>query len=156
MRHFWLDRIDELEPGIRAIGRKTVALTEDIMHDHFPGNPVMPGVLIIEGLAQAAGVLLTESTGRRCVAVMVSIDRARFSSFARPGDTLRFAVDVEDLGADAARVRAQASVDGREVAATRISFRLIPAEQMIAPAYLDAWRQTLDVWLGRFPVLPGA
>ena len=104
MRHFWVDRITELELGVRAVGLKTVSLSEDVLHDHFPGNPVFPGVLLLEGMAQTAGVLLADSSGGTKVAIMVSLDRARFSAFARPGDVVRFAVEIDSQNDDGARV----------------------------------------------------
>src|SRR5829696_3345335 len=86
VRHFWLDRILHLEPGVRASGVKAVALAEDQFDAHFPGNPVLPGVYLLEGLAQTAGVLIHQSIEGRLLAVLVSIERARFLAFARPGD----------------------------------------------------------------------
>jgi len=138
------------------VGLKSVALSEDMLHDHFPGNPVLPGIFVIEGLAQTGGVLLHESTDGRRFAVMVSIDRARFASFARPGETVRLLVEAEEIGEDTARVKGTATVDGREIAAARISFRLLPLDAVIAPAYHFAWQQTLNVWLGRYPESPHA
>src|SRR6476660_809468 len=95
MRHFWLDRIIQLEPGARATGLKAVALAEDHFDAHFPGNPVLPGVCLLEGLAQTAGVLIHESVDRRLLAIMVSLDRARFPAFDRPGDQVRLEAEIE-------------------------------------------------------------
>ena len=110
MRHYYLDRIVELERGSRAVGLKTVALNDDAFHEHFPGNPVLPGIYILEGMAQTGGVLLTRTLEDRYVALMVSIDRARFSSFARPGDVVRMAVEIESLHEPNARVLGTAPV----------------------------------------------
>lgn len=151
MRHFWVDRIVEIEPGAKASGVKSVALSEDFLTDHFPGNPVYPGVYVVEGFAQTAGHLLHESTGREKVAVLASVDRARFLDFARPGDRLRLEVSIEDLTADAARVVCEAWVGERRIAISRLAFRLWPVAEVIAEEYLPFWRRTYAVWRGEYP-----
>ncbi len=118
MRHFHLDRIESIEVGVRAVGLRAVALSDDVFTEHFPGNPVLPGVYVLEGLAQTAGVLLWESAGRARLAVLVSVDRARFTSFARPGEVVRLAVDIDSQDERAARVRGVASVGERQIAVT--------------------------------------
>jgi 3-hydroxymyristoyl/3-hydroxydecanoyl-(acyl carrier protein) dehydratase len=149
MRHYWLDRILHLEPGIRATGVKAVALAEDEFDTHFPGNPVLPGVYLLEGLAQTAGVLLHHSLGGRVLAVMVSIERARFLSFARPGDQVVLEVTVESLEEATARVRGAATVGDKTLASARFMFRLVPPEKLIPEFYRPFWRQSMDTWLGR-------
>lgn len=153
MRHFWVDRITSLEPHAFAEGVKCVALAEDAFTDHFPGNPVFPGIYILEGLAQTGGVLLEESCGGAKFALMASVDRARFSSFARPGDSIRYRVDLEALTDDAARVRCSATVDGRTVADARISYRLVPTERVIPPLSQPYWQHMKRVWRGDYPEL---
>lgn len=150
MRHYWLDRIIELDPGVRATGVKAVALAEDEFEVHFPGNPVLPGVYLLEGLAQTAGVLLGETTGRKRVALMVSVDRARFLAFARPGDQVVLTVDVEALEDDLARVRGEAAVGERPIASARFTFRLVDPDLLIPAGYRPFWQQTMDTWLGRY------
>lgn len=150
MRHYWVDRIVELVPGERARGVKSVALSEDVFDEHFPGNPVMPGIYLLEGLAQTAGLLLTRTTEGRRLALMASIDRARFSAFARPGDRVHLDVEIESLHEDAAQVRGSATVDGRSIASARFTFRLLPPERLIPPAYRDLWEQALRVWHGEY------
>ena len=151
MRHFHLDRITLIEPGVRAIGVRTVALSDDVFTEHFPGNPVLPGVHIVEGLAQAAGLLLWESSQHSRIAVMVSIDRARFTSFARPGDSVRLAVDIDSYDEKVARVRGVATVDERQVAAAALTFSMQEPESVIPLIYLPYWAHAADVWLGRYP-----
>lgn len=151
MRHYWLDRIVEIVPGRRAVGVKCVSLAEDHFDAHFPGNPVLPGVCLLEGLAQTAGVLLHETTGGRKLALMVSIDRVRFAAFARPGDQVRLAVEVEALDDSTARLRAEAAVADRVIASGRLTFKLVDPDSLIPPAFAPFWQQVMDTWLGRYP-----
>jgi 3-hydroxyacyl-[acyl-carrier-protein] dehydratase len=150
MRHYWLDRILELEPGARAVGIKGVALADDAFTEHFPGNPVLPGIYVLEGLAQTAGVLLDRTTDGRRIAVMASIERARFVGFARPGDQVRLAIEVESLQEDAARVMGSATADGRAVASARFTFTLVEPERLIPAVYHPFWRQAMAVWRGEY------
>jgi 3-hydroxyacyl-[acyl-carrier-protein] dehydratase len=156
MRHAHVDRIVSLELGRCARALKCVSLRDEALGEHFPGNPVLPGVFLLEALAQTAGVLLWKSTREERFAVMVSIDRARFVSFARPGDTLQLDVEIEELTPDVARVHCRASLDGRDVAAARMTFHLAPGESIIAPCYAPVFRQLVATWLGEYPVASDA
>jgi len=137
---------------VRAVGVRSVALSDDVFTDHFPGNPVLPGVYLVEGLAQTAGLLLWESSHHAKIAVMVSIDRARFTSFARPGDSVRLEVDIDSYDEKIARIRGVAAVDERQVAAVALTFSLQEPETVIAPIFLPYFAQAADFWLGRYPV----
>lgn len=151
MRHYHLDRITQLERGVRAVGVRAVALSDDVFTEHFPGNPVLPGVYLLEGLAQTAGVLLWESSGRTRIAVMVSVDRARFSAFARPGDAVQLTVEIDSLDERAARVRGVATVGELQVAAAALTFSMQEPQQVVSPLYQPYWNQVIDTWLGRYP-----
>lgn len=155
MRHFWLDRIVHLEPGKRATGLKAVALAEQEFDAHFPGNPVLPGVYLLEGLAQTAGVLIHRSTENRLIAVMVSIERARFPSFARPGDQVRLEVQLESLEATVARALGTANVGDRTAASARFTFRLVEPDRLMPETFQPHWRQMMETWLGHYPELDG-
>ena len=90
-----IDRIDEMEPGKRAVGTKCVSFNEPYFAGHFPGMPVMPGVLIIEALAQVGAVaLLSEEENKGKVAFFGGIDNARFKDKVMPGDVLRLEVEI--------------------------------------------------------------
>jgi len=93
-----IDRIVELEPGKRVVGIKNVTMNEPFFQGHFPGFPVMPGVLIIESMAQCAAILAYNSVGdeaKEKVSYFMAIDNARFRKPVKPGDTLR--IEVETL-----------------------------------------------------------
>ena len=106
MRWFWIDRFIEFESGRRAKSVKAVTLAEDHLHDHFPGFPVMPNSLVIEGIAQTGGLLVCEHNQFREKVVLAKISRARFYGLAVPGDTLTYTVDVGDIRKDGAIVTA--------------------------------------------------
>jgi 3-hydroxymyristoyl/3-hydroxydecanoyl-(acyl carrier protein) dehydratase len=156
MRHFWLDRIVHLVPGVRATGVKAVALAEEQFDAHFPGNPVLPGIYLLEGLAQTAGVLIHQSIEGRRLAVLVSIERARFLAFARPGDQVRLEAQLESLEGTVARARGTALVGDRSLASARFTFTLVAPDRLIPEVYQPFWRQMIETWLGRYPELDDA
>ncbi|MFQ5735645.1 MAG: 3-hydroxyacyl-ACP dehydratase FabZ [Thermodesulfobacteriota bacterium] len=90
-----IDRITELEPGKSARGLKNVTINEPFFHGHFPGHPIMPGVLIVEAMAQVGGVLAFKSANvNNKVVYFMGIDKARFRRPVVPGDTLEFTLNV--------------------------------------------------------------
>jgi len=92
-----VDRILEMDPGKRIIGIKNVTINEPFFQGHFPGHPVMPGVLIIEAMAQVAGILAYLSSDeeiRKKVCYFMSIDNARFRRPVLPGDVIRFEMET--------------------------------------------------------------
>ncbi|HBA87569.1 MAG TPA: 3-hydroxyacyl-[acyl-carrier-protein] dehydratase FabZ [Geobacter sp.] len=91
-----VDKIVELEPGKRVVGIKNVTMNEPCFQGHFPGFPVMPGVLIIEAMAQVAAILAYESTpnAKEKVTYFMAIDNARFRKPVKPGDTLRMEIET--------------------------------------------------------------
>lgn len=126
-----VDRIVELEPGRRAVGIKQVTANEPQFAGHFPGRPILPGVLMVEALAQTAGVAvmaLDEYRGK--LGLFAGIDECRFRRMVVPGDTLRLEVTVEKLRGMFGRVRGVGSVDG-EVAVEATLSIIIPRDQTV-------------------------
>jgi 3-hydroxyacyl-[acyl-carrier-protein] dehydratase len=106
-----LDEVLELEPGGRVVARKTV--TEEDCAGHFPGNPIMPGVKMIEALAQAGAVaVLSEEANRGKLALFAGIDDVRFKRIVRPGDVLELTCDLETVRGPIGKGKARATVDG--------------------------------------------
>jgi len=98
MHWYWIDRITVFESQRRAESIKTVTLAEDHLHDHFRFAPIMPGSLVIEGLAQTAGLLLHEAKGYKEKVVLAKIPKFIFHDVAlRPGDTLHYKVQLETI-----------------------------------------------------------
>jgi 3-hydroxyacyl-[acyl-carrier-protein] dehydratase len=106
-----LDEVLELQPGARVVARKTV--TEADCAGHFPGNPIMPGVKMVEALAQAGAVaVLSEERNRGKLALFAGIDDVRFKRIVRPGDELRLECDLETARGPIGRGKARATVNG--------------------------------------------
>jgi len=123
-----VDRVVELEPGKRAVGIKQVSANEPHFTGHFPGRPIMPGVLMVEALAQTAGIaVLTLDEYRGKLGLFAGIDECRFKRIVSPGDTLRLEVTMDKLGGRFGRGHGIASVDGETACQVTLSF-IIPAE----------------------------
>ena len=109
-----VDRVIEVETGKRIVGIKNVTVNEPFFRGHFPGHPVMPGVLIIEAMAQVAGVLVLSSIPDRKtkLVLLASVEEAKFRKPVRPGDQLRIEMKVIKRKATIAKMSGTASVDG--------------------------------------------
>jgi 3-hydroxyacyl-[acyl-carrier-protein] dehydratase len=106
-----IDEVVELEPGSRVVARKTV--TEEDCAGHFPGNPIMPGVKMVEALAQAGAVaVLVQEENRGKLALFAGIDDVRFKRLVRPGDELTLECSLEQVRGPIGRGKARASVNG--------------------------------------------
>ncbi len=120
-----IDTIEELEPGVRALGKKCVSMNEPFFQGHFPGNPVMPGVLILEALAQvgAAAILsLPEWKGR--TAYFAGIDKAKFRQKVVPGDVLMLETAIVKVKGPVGVGKATASVNGKKAAEAELTFAI--------------------------------
>lgn len=128
MRYFLLDRVTEVVPGESARGVKNVTLTDEVLHDHFPDHPILPGALLIEAMAQLAGFLLevTHNADDRPLvrALLVGVDKAKFSQPAEPGDSVEIVVKAAASLDAAAQVDAEARVGTDRIARAHLTFML--------------------------------
>jgi len=118
-----VDKILELEEGKRAVGIKNVSANEDFFNGHFPHYPVMPGVLIVEALAQvSAVVMLTKEGNKGRLGLLAGIDNCRFKRQVKPGDQLRLEVDITRLKGPIGKGKGRATVDGELACEVEILF----------------------------------
>ncbi len=125
-----VDKIIELEPGKRAVGIKNVSANEPFFQGHFPEYPIMPGVLIVEALAQTAGIavaVLDENKGK--MGVFASIDSMKIKNQVLPGDVLNLEAEIVMSKMGITKAKVKASVDGKIAAEGEIKFALIKAEK---------------------------
>lgn len=125
-----VDRIEGIDPGKSIVGIKAVSVNEDFFNGHFPGRPIMPGVLIVEALAQTAGVLAVHSLGLEGSGKLVyfmAIEEAKFRSLVEPGCLLRLEVDVVQMRSKVCRFAGRALVDGKLAAEARFTAMIADA-----------------------------
>ena len=112
-----VDRIIDLHPGEKAVGIKNVTMNEEFFRGHFPGNPIMPGVLIVEAMAQVAGVLSFRSGATPGQSVyFLSIERAKFRKPVIPGDQLRLEINITQQRGNVWKFSGNATVEDKVVA----------------------------------------
>ncbi|MBM7648379.1 3-hydroxyacyl-[acyl-carrier-protein] dehydratase [Bacillus ectoiniformans] len=120
-----VDKIIEVEDGKKAVGIKNVTANEEFFNGHFPDYPVMPGVLIVEALAQVGAVaMLKKEENRGRLAFFAGIDQCRFKRQVTPGDQLRLEVEMVRLRGSIGKGKALATVDGEVVCEAEIMFAL--------------------------------
>ena len=118
-----IDRIEELEPGKRAVGKKCVTYNEPFFNGHFPQEPVMPGVLIVEALAQTGAVaILSKPENKGRIAYFGGIDKCRFKGKVQPGDKLKLEMKVMKQKGPMGVGEAVATVDGKVVVKAELTF----------------------------------
>ncbi len=122
MRWIWIDKFVEFESGVRAAAIKNVSLAEEHLHDHFPGWPVMPASLILEGMAQTAGILVGEAGSFREKVILAKVKRAVFFREVRPGQQIRHEAIIEQVATEAASTVGKSFVDGEPLAEIDIVF----------------------------------
>jgi 3-hydroxyacyl-[acyl-carrier-protein] dehydratase len=146
MRYFLIDRIVAFEPGHRARALKAVSLESDILHDHFPGYPVLPGAFLIEAMAQLSGFLVEMSSNvpdRVRRALLVKVDEAKFHAPAEPGDQLVLDAHLEEGRDDAAKTSVSVVNGDRKVATATLTFVL---REVPEPAIHEQRRKIYRIW----------
>lgn len=121
-----VDRIIEIVPGERAVGLKNVTMNEPFFQGHFPGDPIMPGVLQVEALAQVGAVaLLAQPEYRNRLVLFAGIDKFRFREVVRPGDQLIMELEVLKMRGGAGKAQGKITVDDKVVADGQIMFAVM-------------------------------
>ena len=147
MRWFWIDRFEEFESGRYAVAVKNVSLAEEHLHDHFPGAPIMPNSLIVEGLAQTGGILVGEHGQFEHRVVLAKVSSVTFHFAALPGDTLRYRTDVLDFSPNGAIVRGTSHVGDRLQAEAEIVFAHLDertaGHALFEPQFIKNWLRNL-------------
>lgn len=143
-----LDKITEWKLGDCAKGIKNISMSEDFFDDHFPEYPIMPGVLIIEALAQLSGLLLEETVkkdyNKKLKALVTILEKVKFRNVAKPGDTLELYTEIISVHEDSGKVRTTAKANSKKIAETEMTFVLVnfSNEQLEIKR-----RKLLDFWL---------
>lgn len=146
MRYYMIDRITEYEPGKRARGIKAVSFESEVLHDHFPDYPVLPGAFLIESMAQLSGFLIemscnTKEHVRR--ALLVKIDEAKFYAMVEPGDCLVLEAAMGDRLDDAAKTALIVTSGPQKIATATLTFVL---KDVPVPAIHEQRRKLYKVW----------
>lgn len=122
MRWIWIDRFVEFESGKRAVAVKNVTMAEEHLHDLYPAYPLMPASLMIEGMAQTAGILVGEARQFAEKVILAKIRRACFDGVVRPGQQLRYEAVIETITDQAAQTSGTIYCDGRELGRVDLMF----------------------------------
>jgi 3-hydroxyacyl-[acyl-carrier-protein] dehydratase len=123
-----IDRIVEFEPAKRLVAIKNVTINEPFFQGHFPDYPIMPGVLVVEAMAQAGGIIMTHEMPDRAqkLVVFTGIERAKFRRPVTPGDQLRIEVEVLSFRTRAGRIEGKATVDGKLACEATLTCQVVP------------------------------
>ena len=122
MRWIWIDKFVEFHSGVSAVALKNVTLAEEHLHDHFPGFPVMPESLMIEAMAQTAGILVGEAKKFQEKVILAKIKKAVFFDCVKPGDTIRIRAKIESIVPEAATTSGEITRDDKLVAEIDLMF----------------------------------
>ena len=122
MRWIWIDKFVEFESGKSAVALKDVTLAEEHLHDHFPGFPVMPECLMIEAMAQTAGILVGEARNFQEKVILAKIKKCVFFDYVRPGDTLKLTAKADSITYEAATTSGKITCDDKLIAEIDLMF----------------------------------
>jgi 3-hydroxyacyl-[acyl-carrier-protein] dehydratase len=147
MRFVMVDRILEMVPGESVLAEKTLSPDEELFRDHFPGFPVVPGVLLTEMMAQAAGKCLNAPQDARGLPVLLEIRNARFRQWVKPGETVSIHAKILSNSPAVARASARILVAGKPIASSDLVFAFQPRSSFAADyrdAVLEAFLSAAD------------
>lgn len=122
LRWIWIDKFIEFNSGKNAVAVKNVTMAEEHLHDNFPGFPIMPECLMIESMAQTAGLLVGEARNYKEKVILAKINKAVFFHYVRPGDTLKIHAKIESITAEAASTTGKITRDDEMIAEIDLMF----------------------------------
>ena len=122
MRWIWIDRFTEFTPGQRAVAIKNVSLAEEHLHDHWEAFPIQPASLMIEGMAQTAGILVGQARDFKEKVILAKIAKAEFDDICTPGDQITYQAEIDTLTEQAAVVRGIVLKNGRAIGSVEMMF----------------------------------
>jgi 3-hydroxyacyl-[acyl-carrier-protein] dehydratase len=122
MRWIWIDKFVEFTPKVSATALKNVTLAEEHLHDLYPAFPIVPHSLIVEGMAQTAGILVGEARNFAEKVILAKIGKATFHRLVRPGETLLFSAKIEQLSEQGASINGKVTCNGDTVADIELMF----------------------------------
>ena len=122
MRWYWIDRFIEFESGKSAKSVKAVTLAEDHLHDHWDAFPIMPCSLMVEGMAQTAGILVGQARDFKEKVILAKVSRAQFDDIVTPGDQLEYHAEIENITPDAAVTKGAVMRDGTQIGTVNLMF----------------------------------
>jgi 3-hydroxyacyl-[acyl-carrier-protein] dehydratase len=152
MRWIWIDKFVEFDSGRRAVALKNVTLAEEHLHDHFPGFPVMPECLMIEAMAQTAGILVGEAKKFQEKVILAKIKKAVFFDYVKPGDTIELEANIESIASEAASTKGTITRSRKMIAEIDLMFSHIdqnlagkefPAENFVFGTGLSVFESLL-------------
>ena len=153
MRWFWIDRFTEFVSSSHAVAVKGVSLAEELVHEYQPGYPMLPNSLVIEGIAQAGGILISEHYGFGELVVLAKLSKAKFTSRARTGKTLTYRVKADWIRADSAQVSGTAHIGDQPHGEVQLLFARMGEEmaqqmgaRLFKPSDLQHWLDLIGVF----------
>ena len=129
MRYYLIDRISEIEKNVRARGIKNVSMTEDFFTEHFPQHPIMPGLLMMEGLVQLSSWLISFSTDFKKMGLLQNISAAKYWNLATPGDQLILTTEIKNVKNDSEMdFKGEVSRENQKIVTTQFTLKITDLE----------------------------
>ncbi len=157
MRWIWIDTFTEFESGKRASAVKNVTLAEEHLHDYSPAYPLLPPALMIEGMAQTAGILVGEARGFRENVILAKIRRATFDEYGTPGDQITYTAVLDSIDDTAAMTRGEIFRNGKKIGAVDLIFSHVDqsASDLELPGHNFVFGETFMDLLRNYRLRPG-
>ncbi len=155
MRYILIDRLLELEPGVRVVAERRFPRDDEIFDDHFPGWPIVPGALLAESMGQAGGWLVAATLDFERWPLLTMIDDAKFRTPVAPGEHILVEATLRSTRGDDFEVMSTATVNGRRVAGARLLYHVFDSSSRPGSHGFDTWARETFSALGGDSLLPG-